>query len=87
MKKFVLLATVLTSAFSSAALAQDSDTAKVTVLGNVARLCVLGTPSDSVIDLGQMAETSGTRVGKLTTIANRSATLPGSFCNFAKPSL
>lgn len=82
-KKIFIVAPML--AFASAAFAQSSDTATgdVTVGGNVARLCVLGQPSPPSIDVGQMAETSGTRVGRLRTIGTQSVTLPGSFCNFA----
>lgn len=72
-------------AFAGAAIAQTSDTATgdVTVGGNVARLCVLGQPSPPTIDVGQMAETSGTRVGRIRTIGAQVVILPASFCNFA----
>lgn len=72
-------------AFAGAAIAQTSDTATadVTVGGNVARLCVLGQPTPPTIDVGQMAETSGTRVGRIRTISTQVVTLPASFCNFA----
>jgi hypothetical protein len=72
-------------AFAGAAVAQTTDTATadVTVGGNVARLCVLGQPSPPTIDVGQMAETSGTRVGRIRTITTQVVTLPASFCNFA----
>lgn len=80
---FLVASAFLAVGVVPAAKAQDSDTATVTVTGDVAKLCVLGTPSNAVIDLGPMAETSGARVGKRATIANKSVTLPGSFCNFA----
>lgn len=79
----LVIAAALAVGTAPAAMAQDSDSAKVTVTGEVARLCVLGAPSDAVINLGQMADTSGARVGKRAAIANKSVTLPGSFCNFA----
>jgi len=56
--------------------------ADVTVVGRVASLCVLGTPSSPQIDVGQMAATSGTRVGKIATLPAQSVVLDGSFCNF-----
>jgi hypothetical protein len=79
----LIVATALLVGAAPAALAQDSDSAKVSVTGQVAKLCVLGTPSNAVIDLGQMVDTSGARVGKRAAIGNKSVTLPGSFCNFA----
>lgn len=65
------------------ALAANSDSKTVGVAGNVANLCVLGAPTPAAVDVGQMAATSGARVGKITTIAGQNVTLPGSFCNFA----
>lgn len=79
----LIVAAALTLGMAPSAMAQDSASGKVTVTGQVAKLCVLGAPSDAVIDLGQMADTSGARVGKRATIANKSVSLPGSFCNFA----
>ena len=63
--------------------ATDTATADVGVSGTVARLCMLGTPTPAPVDVGQMANTSGARVGKIAVIAPRTVTLPGSFCNFA----
>lgn len=63
--------------------AADSDQKTVGVVGNVAKLCVLGEPSPASVDLGQMVATSGARVGKITTIADQDVSLPGSFCNYA----
>ncbi|HET9630052.1 MAG TPA: hypothetical protein VFP14_11275 [Novosphingobium sp.] len=83
MRAFTLGVTLAIAFGAAPAMAQDSDSAKVSVTGQVAKLCVLGTPSSAVIDLGQMANTSGARVGKRAAIANKSVTLPGSFCNFA----
>lgn len=65
-----------------AAPASNSAQADVTVVGHVASLCVLGTPSSPQIDVGQMVATSGTRVGKIATLAAQSVVLDGSFCNF-----
>lgn len=73
------------SAFAQAA--SDSSTGQVVVGGNVARLCILGTPSRATVDLGQMAATSGTRVGRIAVIGDQSVSLPGSFCNFAGSAL
>lgn len=83
MNKFVIFAATAAATISTNAFAADTSVGDVTVLGNVAKLCVLGTPSRATIDLGQMAETSGTNVGKLRTLGNEAVTLPGSFCNFA----
>lgn len=58
-------------------------TGDVAVAGNVAQLCMLGTPTPAPVDLGQLATTSGTRVGRIAVIAPRTVMLAGSFCNFA----
>ena len=73
------------TAFAQAA--SDTSTGQVVVNGNVARLCILGTPSRATVDLGQMAATSGTRVGRIAVLGDQSVTLPGSFCNFAGSAL
>jgi len=65
----------------------DTDQQSVTLQGNVASLCVLGAPSQSSIDLGQLVATSGTRVGRIAAIGDQHVTLPGSFCNFAGTAL
>lgn len=74
---------LLAIAGTASAQTSDTATADVSVGGNVARLCVLGPPTPPTIDVGQMAETSGTRVGRIRTIPTQVVTLPGSFCNFA----
>lgn len=61
----------------------DSDSAQVALNGSVARLCILGEPSQPVVDLGQMAQTSGANVGRIAAISAQIVTLPNSFCNFA----
>jgi len=61
----------------------DTDTADVAVVGNVAPLCVLGPPDPATVDLGQMVATSGTRIGRIAALSNQIVNLPGSFCNFA----
>lgn len=63
--------------------AQESDEAEVAIDGRVARLCVLGDPSQATVDLGQMAATSGSRVGRIAALSDVTVTLPNSFCNFA----
>ncbi|MGN6817661.1 MAG: hypothetical protein ACTHJR_03215 [Sphingomonas sp.] len=78
-----LLATVALPGIAHAQSATDTATGDVGVSGTVARLCMLGTPTPAPVDLGQMANTSGTRVGKIATITPRTVTLAGSFCNFA----
>lgn len=83
MKRLWILA-VLASGVAGAALAQDNtDSETVPITGNVSQLCVLGDPSQASIDLGELIDTSGARIGRLTTIANQQVSLPGSFCNFA----
>lgn len=70
------------SAAFAAGPATNTATADVTVLGNVASLCVLGTPSSSEINLGQMVNTSGSRVGRIATLSAAPVAIDGSFCNF-----
>lgn len=79
---FTLLATIALPGIAHAQ-ATDTATADVGVAGTVARLCMLGTPTPAPVDVGQMANTSGTRVGKIAAISDRTVNLPGSFCNFA----
>lgn len=71
-----------TGAFAAEGPATNTATADVTVIGNVASLCVLGTPSSTVIDLHQMATTSGSRVGRIATLSADPVAIDGSFCNF-----
>jgi hypothetical protein len=77
------LGALLIAAPAAVAQADPADSGHVGVNGNVAGLCVLGPPSRANIPLGQLSSSSGTRVGRLTTIAAQDVTLPGSFCNFA----
>lgn len=74
---------LLACAGPALAQATDTDTADVAINGTVTPLCVLGEPSQAMIDLGQLINTSGSRVGKTRAIADQSVTMPGSFCNFA----
>ncbi len=88
MRRQLALAIALSGVcFAAPALAQNSDTETVNIGGQVAPLCILGTPSQSSVNLGQLIDTSGARVGKLTTISNRTITMPGSFCNFANSAI
>lgn len=82
MRKPCLLAAIGVAALSVPAFAQDA-TGNVEVTGTVARLCILGEPSRSVVDLGQMVATSGAGVGRIAPVPAQNVTLPGSFCNFA----
>ena len=86
MKHSLLLALPL-AALAVPAAAQEggsnSDTGQVSVTGNVASLCILGDPSVPNVDVLQMVNTSGNRVGKIRTIGNQTSNLPNSFCNFA----
>jgi hypothetical protein len=84
----LLIAALLIAAPAAAEAASTTTaTGDVGVNGNVAGLCILGPPSRSTIDLGQMAATSGPRVGRIATLPAQTATLPGSFCNFAGTSI
>ena len=69
------------------AFAQNSDTESVAVAGQVAPLCILGTPSLSMVNLGQLVDVSGARVGRLAAIANRTVSMPQSFCNYANSAI
>lgn len=60
-----------------------SDSGDVAVNGRVAPLCILGAPSPAVVDLGQLVNTSGQRIGRIASIADRQVSLANSFCNFA----
>lgn len=86
MLRLSLLSAAAALALAGAAQAQtvsDSDQETVPVGGTVADICVLGEPSPAAVDVGQMAATSGVRVGRITTIGNQTVDLPNSFCNFA----
>jgi hypothetical protein len=61
----------------------EADTGEVSVSGNVAPLCILGEPTPGLVDLGQLINTSGPRIGKVAALADRQVNLAGSFCNFA----
>jgi hypothetical protein len=82
MRSKILLAGLALAA-AGPAWAQESDEAEVAIDGRVARLCVLGEPSQATVDLGQMAATSGSRVGRIAALSEVTVTLPNSFCNFA----
>lgn len=74
-------------AFAAPAMAQSSDDATVPIGGTVAQVCSLGAPSQAAIALGQLIDTSGVRVGRLSTIPTQTVSLPNSFCNFAGSSV
>lgn len=78
-------------ALPASALAQTADTGTTTgsvaIGGRVAPVCILGAPSQTTIDLGQLAASSGSRAGRIAAIFQQSVTLPGSFCNFAGSTL
>nr|WP_137677389.1 hypothetical protein [Parerythrobacter lutipelagi] len=67
----------------SAQEAGESDEGEVQIVGTVAPICVLGEPSESVIDLGTLIDLSGPRIGRTAALAPREVTMPGSFCNYA----
>lgn len=68
---------------AAAAQVSDSDTGSVMIDGRVAPICILGDPAPALVDLGQLAATSGARIGRIAVITARTVTLPSSFCNFA----
>ena len=78
---------LVAAAFAAPAMAQSSDDATVPIGGTVAQVCALGAPSQPAIALGQMIDTSGVRVGRLSTIPTQTISLPNSFCNFAGSSV
>lgn len=82
MKARIALAAALL-ATPLAATAQGNLEGRVGVDGLVAGRCVLGPPSQPSVALGTLIETSGPRAGRLTPIAARSISFPGSYCNFA----
>lgn len=77
------LALVLTPSPLLAQSAGESDEGEVQVIGTVAPICVLGEPSETVIDLGTLINLSGPQVGRTAAIAPRQVTMPGSFCNYS----
>jgi len=85
MKRFLTLVAAVSalSLASQAGATGNSDQKSVPVTGTVASLCVLGLPSPASVDVGQMAQTSGASVGKITTISEHDVILPASFCNYA----
>lgn len=88
MKRLLPLLILGAAAIATAAnAADDTDSKSVDISGSVSNLCVLGTPSQASIDLGELIDTTGARVGKLTTISDQQVSLPGSFCNFAGSAL
>lgn len=89
MKTMLAISVLSLAVPASPALAQasDSDTGHVQVIGQVAPVCILGDPSRPTVDLGTMAATSGTRVGRIAALPAQDVTLPNSFCNFAGSTL
>lgn len=82
MKTSLIIAALALTA--TPALAQSVEASQtVNVTGNVASMCSLGAPTSASVPLGQMAQTAGANAGRITTIANQTVTLPGSFCNYA----
>lgn len=86
MRNFILFVAPL-ALMASPVLGQSTltDTARgsVDVIGDVTRLCSLGLPTPSPVDVGQMVNTGGLRAGQLAPISNRDVSLPNTFCNYA----
>lgn len=87
MKSRIALAVLTIAIPAWAASAQPPVQAPVTVNGSVAGRCVLGPPSLTSVPLGQLSNSSGPRVGRLTTIPTQTINLPGSWCNFANTTM
>ena len=84
MKRIGQILLLALAALPVPALAQSATaTGTVGVGGQVAPVCILGTPNPAVINLGTLANTSGARVGRIVTFSEQNVTLPSSFCNFA----
>jgi hypothetical protein len=67
--------------------AQDPAQGNVGLDAQVSQVCVLGEPNPTGLALGQISEASGTRVGRLATIAAQTIQLPGTFCNYGGAAL
>lgn len=78
---YLAVATLILASAGGAG-AQTTQTGNVGVNANVAGVCKLGPPSRPSIDLGQMSNTSGPRVGRIATLPEQTILLPGSYCNF-----
>lgn len=79
----IILAGMLICSQPSWAQETAADSGDVGVNGLVAPLCILGAPSPAVVDLGQLVNTSGQRIGRIANISDRQVSLANSFCNFA----
>ena len=86
-KKLSFAIAMVSVSVATPAFAQESDTESVAVAGRVAPLCILGTPSQSSVDLGQLVNVSGARVGRLVAITDRTVSMPQSFCNYANSAI
>lgn len=73
---------LVTASLMSAAPHASAADGSVPINGTVARLCVLGAPNPSAVDVGILIATSGLRVGRSGVIANQAVSLPVSFCNY-----
>lgn len=62
--------------------AASAEDGNVSINGTVARLCVLGAPNPSAVDVGILIATSGLRIGRSGVIASQAVSLPVSFCNY-----
>jgi len=82
MRSACLALASLLSASAAAAGAQAPATGDVGVSANVDGVCRLGPPSRPSVDLGELANRSGIRVGRLAALADAIVTLPGTYCNF-----
>ncbi len=85
MKHLTGLVAFTLAALPASALAQaTSDSGMVSIDGRVAPMCILGDPNPATVNLGQMANTSGPRVGRIAVLPTQTVALPASFCNFRR---
>lgn len=77
------MAAAIAAPSAMAQTASDTDSADVAINGYVSPLCILGDPTPATVDLGQLIEMSGARVGRIRAIPAQNVNLPDSFCNFA----
>ncbi len=81
--RYAIALMTLASASMAQAQTSDTDQGEVTIGGIVTPICILGDPSASTVNLGQLINLSGPRTGKIIVVTSRTVTMPGSFCNYA----
>lgn len=77
------LALIAVVALPTMAAAQSTEDGTVAVEGSVSPVCILGEPSPTLVDLGQLSAASGVRAGRIAAIPPQTVVLPVSYCNFS----